>query len=1065
MNAPLSPKSLSSEPLAHALGDKELIRIVVVGSVDDGKSSLIGRLLFECDGLFEDQIAAIRKRSKDGVLDFSLFTDGLLAEREQGITIDVAYRYFSTTKRKVIIADTPGHVQYTRNMATGASTADAAVILVDARLGVLAQTRRHAFIAHLLGIKHLAVCINKIDLVPPEVSGGPAGVYARVRADVDAFTRQLGFASVETFPVSAVRGDNIATPSALTPFHSAVTPGGGRGRTVLEWLESVPVQRDVDGAALRFPVQTVLRPNLDYRGYAGTVTSGRVQVGDDVVVLPSGKRTTVAGIDTFDGPLAEARAPAAIVLRLADNVDVARGDLIAHVGQAPQPWDRFDADVVWFADTPIEPGQRFLLKHTTRQVHAVVDELLWKRDLETLGEAPTTSLALNEIGRVRLVCSKPLAADVYRGDRSTGAFILIDALTNDTVGAGMIAALVKTAQTPKVESTTPPKVEAPTTTTPATTTAPMLTTAFAAPFPADRVALLQQLVHGLGVSELAWLSGFAAGLASASVTAPSPSTSSPAPSASSAKPVTILYGTQTGNSRALAEKLKSQLEGTGVAARAVRASAYATRELKDESVVVVVVSTQGDGDPPEDSRGFWDFVLSKKAPSLANARFAVLGLGDTSYPKFCHVGRVLDERFAALGAARITERADCDLDFEAVANGFLARVVEQLSPRTMTMSIAAPGPTLGATLKTGHATSTFTKEKPFNAPILVNQRLTGRGAGKDVRHLELSLADSGLRYEPGDSLGVWPENPPFVVDELLQLLGANADDVVARDGRSLPLGQWLGTELEVTKVARGFVQEHAKRGGREFLDLKKVHVVDVVRSKPAAWDATSFIGALRKLTPRLYSIASSQKRVGDEVHLLVAHLDFAVDGRRRAGAASHFLSTRRVDEDSDQRARVFVEENQLFRLPADDVDVIMVGPGTGVAPFRAFLQEREERAAKARNWLFFGEQNFSTTFHYQVEWQAAVKAGSLHRFDVAFSRDQRDKIYVQQRLRERGAELWKWLDGGAAFYVCGDAERMAVDVEQTLIDIAQVHGRRSADQAHEWLASLRASGRYRRDVY
>ena len=421
MNAP------PSLHLERAPG-QDLVRVVVVGSVDDGKSSLIGRLLYECHGLYDDQVASIRKRSVDGVLDFSLFTDGLLAEREQGITIDVAYRYFSTQQRKVIVADTPGHVQYTRNMATGASTADAVIILVDARLGVLPQTRRHAFIAGLLGIPHVAVAINKIDLV--DDSGA---VFARLTAEIAAFTSSLGFQSVTAFPVSAVRGDNIVQPSTHTPWHD--------GSTILSWLDALPLRAGVEEAPLRFPVQTVLRPSLDYRGYAGTVASGTVRPGDDIVILPSGLRTQVLAIDSFDGELPVARAPTAVVLRLRDDVDVSRGDLIAGIERPPRRRTRFHADLVWFADAPLVAGHRYLLKHTTRRVSAQVETLEHRYDLDDLSHVPASSLAQNDIGRVRVVCSRPLVVDAYAADRSTGAFILIDPKTNDTVAAGMIAAL------------------------------------------------------------------------------------------------------------------------------------------------------------------------------------------------------------------------------------------------------------------------------------------------------------------------------------------------------------------------------------------------------------------------------------------------------------------------------------------------------------------------------------------------------------------------------------------------------------------------------------------------
>ncbi|HYX91671.1 MAG TPA: GTP-binding protein [Myxococcaceae bacterium] len=405
----------SVEALLAERERKQLVRFVVVGSVDDGKSTLIGRLLYEANGLFEDQVAQARRASKQRgeEIDFSLFTDGLKAEREQAITIDVAYRYFATARRKYIIADTPGHVQYTRNMVTGASTAEVAIILIDARLGLLPQSRRHAYLASLLGIPHLAVAINKMDLV-----GFDLAVFERIRDEFQRFSSSLGFASVHFFPISARGGDNVVARSERTPWHA--------GGTILEFLESVPVGLVAASGPFRFPVQYVLRPHLDYRGFAGQVASGEVRAGDAVVVLPSGRRTRVKAIDTYEGGRASAFAPLSVVLRLEDEVDVSRGDMIVGADEAPYPTTAFEASLVWMTEKPLQPGRGYLLKHTTRSVTARVEEV----GAETLG--------LNEIGRVRIRCLKPIVAEPYARNRATGAFVLIDALTNATVGAGMV---------------------------------------------------------------------------------------------------------------------------------------------------------------------------------------------------------------------------------------------------------------------------------------------------------------------------------------------------------------------------------------------------------------------------------------------------------------------------------------------------------------------------------------------------------------------------------------------------------------------------------------------------
>jgi|CZKU01.1.fsa_nt_gi bifunctional enzyme CysN/CysC len=409
--------------------DKELLRFVAVGSVDDGKSTLIGRLLFDTNSVYEDQLAAARKASHMAGtdIDLSLITDGLAAEREQGITIDVAYRYFTTDKRKFIIADTPGHVQYTRNMVTGASTATVAIMLIDARLGVLQQSRRHAYIASLLGIPHLAVCVNKMDLVAFD-----RDVFESVRKDFSAFTRGLGFGSVTFFPISALKGTNCVTRGAETAWYD--------GPTVLEFLEAVPVRQERDDARFRYPVQYVVRPNLDYRGFAGRIASGVVKKGDAVMVLPSGKTSRVKAIDVFDGERDEAFAPESVTLRLEDEIDVSRGDLLVRPSEAPRVARTFDAHLVWLAEAPLDAGKSYFIKHTTQTSRVNVDRVHSKKDLDTLSDVAAETLALNEIGRATLTAHRALFIDGYVANRETGSFILIDSITNATVAAGMVIA-------------------------------------------------------------------------------------------------------------------------------------------------------------------------------------------------------------------------------------------------------------------------------------------------------------------------------------------------------------------------------------------------------------------------------------------------------------------------------------------------------------------------------------------------------------------------------------------------------------------------------------------------
>jgi bifunctional enzyme CysN/CysC len=428
--------------------NKELLRFVTVGSVDDGKSTLIGRLLHDTHGVYEDQLNAVKRASTRAGLeiDFSLFTDGLKAEREQGITIDVAYRYFSTAKRKFIIADTPGHVQYTRNMATGASTANVAIILIDARLGVLQQSRRHAYIASLLGIPHLTVCINKMDL-----EGYRQEVFETLKATFSDFAGALGFREITFIPVSALRGDNVVHRSEHTGWYD--------GPTLLEHLERVPVAKDVNLDDFRFPVQYVLRPDLDYRGFSGTIASGVVKTGDEVMVLPSGRTSRIAAIDTYEGSIERAHAPMSVTLRLTDEIDISRGDMLVHPDNRPEVVQRFDAMLVWMNERALDRQKSYLLKHTTQRVRAEVEQVAYTVDLETLKQQSANRLELNDIGRVTIACHRPLFCDPYRENRGTGAFILIDSLTNNTVAAGMILA-GEAAPEPRA-SQRPPALEKP----------------------------------------------------------------------------------------------------------------------------------------------------------------------------------------------------------------------------------------------------------------------------------------------------------------------------------------------------------------------------------------------------------------------------------------------------------------------------------------------------------------------------------------------------------------------------------------------------------------------------
>jgi sulfate adenylyltransferase large subunit len=427
--------SLSAKTLLN-YEKMDMLRFTTAGSVDDGKSTLIGRLLFDSRGVFEDQLEAIRKttQKKGGEdIDFALITDGLSAEREQGITIDVAYRYFATSKRKFIIADTPGHEQYTRNMVTGASTADLAIILIDARNGVMIQSKRHGYIAKLLGIPHIVVAINKMDLVDFKEE-----VYEKIKKEYEAFFGKLvgenpappSLKHLEFIPLSALKGDNVTTKSPAMPWY--------KGKALLDHLETIEISKDRNLDDFRFPVQLVLRPNLDYRGFAGKIASGLAQVGKKIVVLPSGATSTIKSIDTFEGELEEAYPPMSITLRLNDEIDISRGDMLAYPGNEPKCEKQFQAHLCWMVKEPLVLRKKYVMKLATGEVKAMAGNILWVRDMKTLDKNAAQELNLNDIARVEIQTLKPVCFDPYSRNRATGSFILIDELTNNTVAAGMI---------------------------------------------------------------------------------------------------------------------------------------------------------------------------------------------------------------------------------------------------------------------------------------------------------------------------------------------------------------------------------------------------------------------------------------------------------------------------------------------------------------------------------------------------------------------------------------------------------------------------------------------------
>ncbi|WP_201208420.1 NADPH-dependent assimilatory sulfite reductase flavoprotein subunit [Klebsiella michiganensis] len=588
------------------------------------------------------------------------------------------------------------------------------------------------------------------------------------------------------------------------------------------------------------------------------------------------------------------------------------------------------------------------------------------------------------------------------------------------------------------------------------------------PLSPEQMARLQAATTDFTPTQLAWVSGYFWGVLNqqpgAAVVAPAQAAEVPS--------ITLISASQTGNARRVAEALRDDLQAAQLNVKLVNAGDYKFKQIASEKLLVVVTSTQGEGEPPEEAVALHKFLFSKKAPKLTDTAFAVFGLGDTSYEFFCQSGKDFDNKLAELGGERLLDRVDTDVEYQAAAAEWRARVVEALKARA---PAAVPSQLIASGSVNEIHTSPYTKEAPLTATLAVNQKITGRDSEKDVRHIEIDLGDSGLRYQPGDALGVWYQNDPALVKELVELLWLTGEEPVTVDGKTLPLAEALEWHFELTVNTGNIVENYATLTRSESLlplvgDKAQLQhyaattpIVDMVRFSPAQLDAQALVDLLRPLTPRLYSIASSQAEVESEVHVTVGVVRYDIEGRARAGGASSFLADR-VEEDGE--VRIFIEHNDNFRLPANpQTPVIMIGPGTGIAPFRAFMQQRAAEGAEGKNWLFFGNPHFTEDFLYQVEWQSYVKEGVLSRIDLAWSRDQQQKVYVQDKLREQGAELWRWINDGAHIYVCGDANRMAKDVEQTLLEVIAEYGAMDAEAADEFLSELRVERRYQRDVY
>lgn len=581
--------------------------------------------------------------------------------------------------------------------------------------------------------------------------------------------------------------------------------------------------------------------------------------------------------------------------------------------------------------------------------------------------------------------------------------------------------------------------------------------------------LVEALTQLLDPAQARWLGGYFTGLEAGLRSPPSQAVSS---TQSAGRKLAILYGTETGNAAELARSLETAAKGKGLICSLSDMADYKVRQLAQEEDVLIVVSTYGEGDPPQPATGFFEFIEGRKAPKLEGKRFAVLALGDSTYEFYCEAGKRLDRRFEELGAERLALRVDCDIDYEEAAEAWTQAIVDQIGADAQSATVPA-----SAATSLAPPVSLHDKRNPFPAPIIDNIDIVGRGSTKETRHIEFSLEGSGLIYEPGDALGIAATNDPAVVATLIDALSPQPDAEFEYKGQTLRLDDALTHRFEITTATPRFLDYWAllseadalkqllqkDRSGERSVFLHTHHIIDIVRRFPVGnVMSQDFISALRPLQPRLYSLASSLAAAPEEAHLTVAPVRYDLHGELRCGVASGLLADR---AEPDTVLPVYIQSNPHFRLPGDDAPIIMIGAGTGVAPYRAFLQEREVRGAGGRSWLFFGERNFRTDFLYQTEWQGWLKDGTLGQMDVAFSRDSSEKIYVQHRMKERSRDIFAWLEEGAHVYVCGDAANLAPDVHEALIDIVASEARTGREAAEDYVRSLQSDHRYQRDVY
>ncbi|WP_277678040.1 assimilatory sulfite reductase (NADPH) flavoprotein subunit [Gracilibacillus dipsosauri] len=590
------------------------------------------------------------------------------------------------------------------------------------------------------------------------------------------------------------------------------------------------------------------------------------------------------------------------------------------------------------------------------------------------------------------------------------------------------------------------------------------------PFDERQTEILNQLLPTLNDAQKNWLAGYLA--ASQSAAPPETTKQVTKTSETATRTITILYGSETGNSQTIAEQLNDQLKASDRKTVISSMDDFKAKKLKEVEDLLIVTATHGEGDPPDNAIQFHEFLLGRKAPKLDSVRFSVLSLGDESYEHFCQTGKDFDKRLEELGATRIHPRVDCDVDYEELAEEWMNGVLKVLNEDSQTQASEQQVPSSPA------EAPIYSKSNPYPAEVLENIDLSGRGSNKETRHIELSLENSNLSYEPGDCLAIYPKNNPELVQAVINKLDWNAEQTIPinKQGEIRSIQEALTSIFEITKLTKGMLEKAAGFfdnekltkliedsdkmreyiHGRDLLDL-------ILDFTPSNLDPASLMHWLRKIPARQYSISSSYKANPDEVHLTIATVRYHTHGRDRHGVCSGEIAERIQPGD---QLNVYVHRNPNFKFPFDDsTPVIMIGPGTGVAPFRGYIEEREELELKGKTWLFFGDQHFRSDFLYQVDWQNWLKNGYLSRMDVAFSRDSAEKIYVQHRMLEKAKELFSWLEQGAHIYVCGDEKRMAKDVHQTLLTIIEQEGKLSSTEAEAFLNQLKQEKRYQRDVY